>query len=228
MINHKNGANKELINEFLKKDINVNVHIKTNINNYNSDLKEESIFSNALQSKDKWLLEQLLSKGITIGTAVPNNNGLAMHNSIKKLLELGINEIDIVLDFKKYHPNFTEQAKIDILESCIGTSAVAAYNAMDVNEVNNPVVATQTPIAAPTQASEVPDFVLNTEDKLSADIKKRLFNGESKDDVMMSLFSYDNVREDKIVELVDYISNYNHAVETTGNIHIDFLVLDGF
>ncbi|AFC71349.1 hypothetical protein [Rickettsia australis] len=60
-----------------------------------------------------------------------------------------------------------------------------------------------------------------TDEKLSADVKKCLFNGEDLMKVMNSLEYYHNISSTKIEELTNYICEYAFGTNLAGDINIE-------
>ncbi|BBJ31654.1 hypothetical protein RAS_07630 [Rickettsia asiatica] len=71
-------------------------------------------------------------------------------------------------------------------------------------------------------ATQVPTRAIEeAEDRLSADIKKRLFNGEDPMKVMSSLEYYPDISPTKIEELTNYICEYAFGTKLAGDINIE-------
>ncbi|AFB26137.1 MULTISPECIES: hypothetical protein [spotted fever group] len=85
LLKHESGQNKTLLDFFLNNNVNLKINACG-----------ESIFNHALTSRDKWLLEKLISKGADIG-----RQGVLLHNpfdhSIAELVKIGVDKEKIIL-----------------------------------------------------------------------------------------------------------------------------------
>jgi len=79
---------------------------------------------------------------------------------------------------------------------------------------NNSVAAPAIEASTTTTATSV----FSSEGKLSADIKVRLYNGESKEDLIDFVLLYQGINEDARNDLVSYIFDYAPATELAGNV----------
>lgn len=77
---------------------------------------------------------------------------------------------------------------------------------------HNPVV---TPTVVPVSSTSI------SEEKLSADIKVRLYNGESKEDLINFVFLYQGISDGARDNLVNEICEYSFGTELAGNIAKD-------
>nr|WP_232202768.1 ankyrin repeat domain-containing protein [Rickettsia montanensis] len=83
LLKHESGQNKTLLDFFLNNNVNLNINACG-----------ESIFNHALTSRDKWLLEKLISKGADIGQGVLLRN--PFDHSIAGLVKIGVDKEKIV------------------------------------------------------------------------------------------------------------------------------------
>ncbi|HJD60445.1 MAG TPA: ankyrin repeat domain-containing protein [Rickettsia endosymbiont of Omalisus fontisbellaquei] len=187
--NHQPEENKELIEFFLNNKVNLNVKIDITI----PTIGGESIFNHALQSKDKWLLEKLISKGVNIGEGVLLRN--PFDHSINELVKIGVDKETIVYALKKYNSHIDEQIKINTIQKYLGEKSARDYKNVDVNDYN---------YDAPTQE----ELTKNTNEKLLKDITQRLQNGEDKDGIINTLIEI-SINENTRAELIEKVLNYN-------------------
>ncbi|WP_233419014.1 ankyrin repeat domain-containing protein [Rickettsia tamurae] len=185
--NRQPEENKELIEFFLNN--NVNLNIKTNITI--PTIGGESIFNHALTSRDKWLLEKLLSKGVNIGEGVLLRN--PFDHSIEELVKIGVDKEKIVYALKKYNSHIDEQIKINTIQKYLGAKSAKDYKDMDVNDYNSP---------------DEEGFAKNTHEKLLKDVMQRLKNGEAKDGIINTIFEF-NVDSATKEELIDKVIKYD-------------------
>ena len=185
---------KELIEFFLNN--NVNLNIKTNITI--PTIGGESIFNHALTSRDKWLLEKLLSKGVNIGEGVLLRN--PFDHSIEELVKIGVDKEKIVYALKKYNSHIDEQIKINTIQKYLGAKSAKDYKDMDVNDYNSP---------------DEEGFAKNTHEKLLKDVMQRLKNGEAKDGIINTIFEFSvdsATKEELIDKVIKYDFNDNNPV----------------
>lgn len=116
------------------------------------------------------------------------------------------------------------------------------YDVTGNNEVAAPVVAIPAPAPTPittTTSTEIAaednvrapiparfDTLIepvstSTDEKFSAEVKARLYNGEDKDDLINFVLNYLTTNEEVKSELIDYICEYSHATALAGQIGSD-------
>lgn len=116
------------------------------------------------------------------------------------------------------------------------------YDVTGNNEVAAPVVAIPAPAPTPittTTSTEIAaednvrapiparfDTLIepvstSTDEKFSAEVKVRLYNGEDKDDLINFVLNYLTTNEEVKSELIDYICEYSHATALAGQIGSD-------
>ncbi|MGX6960034.1 MAG: hypothetical protein ACIPMY_02040, partial [Rickettsia endosymbiont of Pentastiridius leporinus] len=99
-------------------------------------------------------------------------------------------------------------------------STAPEYHAMDIDENNNPIAATHAPIATPVLVAPA-NATSPSEEKLSAEIKSSLYNGENKEDLINFVLLYQGISDEARDNLVNYICDYSHATELAGQIGAD-------
>ncbi|BBJ31653.1 hypothetical protein RAS_07620 [Rickettsia asiatica] len=160
----------------------------------------ESIFNHALQSKDKWLLEKLISKGVNIGKGVLLRD--PFDHSIEELVKIGVDKKTIVYALKKYNSHIDEQIKINTIQKYLGEKSAKDYKDMNVDYYN---------YDAPTQE----ELAKNTKETLLKDIMQRLQKGEDKDGIINTIFEFSidsATKEELIDKVINYDFNDNNSV----------------
>lgn len=148
----------------------------------------------------------------TATTIVPSEASMDALNDIKTRLKNGDNIEDIISSLEHYGIENEIKDKIiqHIFDYVSGNSEAVAP--AEVAPVAAPVIPTTVEPASTTSSSE---------GALSADIKVRLYNGESKEDLINFIFLYQDISDDARANLITEICEYSFGTELAGQIGAD-------
>lgn len=138
-------------------------------------------------------------------------------NDLKNTYIKNESDKEKAIDILFSDPDIEDNVKEIVMEK-IWNYKVNSNNEVAAPAIIASVAVTSAPVSVTTQ---VPTRgIEEAEDRLSADIKKRLFNGEDPMKVMNSLEYYTDISPTKIEELTTYICEYAFGTKLAGDIDL--------